>query len=424
MPPAPESPTTTSPQNPGGPGSTHPPSPFATAFFGPMVLTSLVSNIGSWMQGFSEQWVVVVLAGAEAPLWAGRMGFATGLSMLVLTPLTGALGDHFDRRRLLALSQAWLALLALALGLLARTPGGLTLPLLVSFALATGAGLALSGPTLHSLMGDMLPPEQLAAGSGYMSAQFNLSRILGPSLAALTMALVGVAGNFMLNALSFLGVILVALRLPRPVVHPQAAESASYRRVLEACRVRPELRRALVVSIVTGFFAWSYHSFLAVYATRYLHLKAGGTASLMAAFGTGALLGALVVSRDKGQDVWGRLLAAFGGYGLGLLLLALAPYPWVVPPVLFAMGLGQATFSSLLSAVIQRQAPPELRGRINGLYFMAILGLTPLGNLVAGEVAQALGFQGVRWVFGTQALVLLATALALCILRRSEEPGR
>jgi MFS family permease len=173
-----------------------------TPQFAALVITAFVSNTGSWMQSFSEQWVVVGLAGAEAARWSGRLSFALGLAVLVLTPFGGALVDRFDRRRLLAASQIWLAVSAALLGLLALLPGGLTLPRLLAFALATGVGVALAVPALHSLFPDLLPREKLAAASGLMSAQFNLSRMIGPVLAALAIPLVGVAGTFLHNALS------------------------------------------------------------------------------------------------------------------------------------------------------------------------------------------------------------------------------
>jgi len=175
-------------------GSSSSPCIFRQPFFTAFLLSALVSNIGSWMQGFSEQWLVVQLAGSEAPRWAGRLGFASGLAMLVLTPFSGALGDRFDRRRLLAISQLWLSSIALAMGLLGLQAGGLTLTRLVGFAAATGVGFALMSPVLHSLFPDLVKPEQLTAGSGFMSAQFNSSRILGPTLAALVLSVVSVAG--------------------------------------------------------------------------------------------------------------------------------------------------------------------------------------------------------------------------------------
>jgi MFS family permease len=399
------------PPSPRSAGRPAPPPLFRQPAYVALLLTALVSNTGSWMQGFSEQWLVVQLAGAEAPRWTGRLGFASGLAMLVLMPFGGALGDRFDRRRLLALCQGWLAAVALAMGVLALLPGGLTLPRLVIFAAATGVGLGLNGPVLNSLFPSVIPPEQLTSASGYMSAQFNLSRIIGPSLAAMVMAVAGVAGNFLLNAVSFLGLITVAFRLPpsRPV--PKGEQGGSYLQALRRCREDPQLRVVMVLSLFAGTFAWSYHTFVTVYAVRYLHVQAGGAASLLAAYGVGAIVGALYLSRDTGGPVWRRLRVFLGAYGGGLVLIGLLPHHEFSLAVAASLGASHAVFGNLLSVLVQRRAPEAMRGRITALYFMAVLGTTPLGNLAAGEIAQRLGYHGVRWVLGSQGVILIGAAV-------------
>jgi len=393
-----------------GPGTRRQGFLLGTPQFGALVITAFVSNTGSWMQSFSEQWVVVGLAGAEAARWSGRLSFALGLAVLVLTPFGGALVDRFDRRRLLAASQIWLAAMAALLGLLALLPGGLTLPRLLVFALATGIGVALAVPAMHSLFPDLLPREKLAAASGFMSAQFNLSRMIGPALGALAIPFVGVAGTFLLNALSYLGLILLAFRLPGPTQAAQPRETSSYGQALALCRRDPELRLALLLSLVAGAFAWSYHAFVSVYAVRYLQAQASGAASLLACYGAGALLGSFLIARDRGDSPWMRLLWGFALYGLGLVLLGAWPHRLLAPWIVGGMGIAHALFGNLLSVVVQRQAPTALRGRINGLYITAILGLMPIGNLLAGEVAQALGVNGVRWVLGVQGLLMILAA--------------
>ena len=376
-----------------------------------LLMTALVSNVGSWMQGFSEQWLVVQMAGAEAPRWAGRQGFASGFAMLLLIPFAGALGDRFDRRRLLAVSQVWLACIAVMMGTLAWTPGGLTLGRLVAFAAATGVGMALMVPMLNSLLPGVVTRDELTAASGLMSAQFNVSRVVGPTLSAAVLSWWGASGNFFLNALSFLGLIVVSFRRPAPVPERAGAGRGSYAEAWRHCREDRELRVALVLALVVGTFAWSYHTFVTVYAVRYLGAQAHGAAGLLAAYGAGAITGSLLLSRDTGGSPWRRLRMGLAAYGGGLVLVGAWPHDVVTLVVAAGLGGAHAVFGNLLSVAVQHRAPDAMRGRITAIYLMAILGTTPLGNLLAGEVAQALGYHGVRWVLGAQGVLLIGSAV-------------
>jgi predicted MFS family arabinose efflux permease len=375
------------------------------------MLAALVSNIGNWMQMFSEQWFTLLLAGPEAARWSGRLGFAAGLALFLFLPLGGAVADRLDRRQALRLSQFWLMLMAAAMGGLAWD-GHLGLRGLLVFALLSGFGSALSMPLMHSLVGDLVAPSLLPAAMGVMVVQFNVSRVLGPSLAALLFPWAGAAGNFLLNALTFLPLIWVCGRLPR--IAPQVAHTGegSYPEAWAAFRGSRDLTRLLLLAAVSGFFAWTYFPLLPVYGARHLHLGERGVAALLSLFGLGAVVGGLWVARDREHaDRRRRLFLAFAGFGLGLGLLGLFPRPGVAAPVFLALGLAQSTFVSLLAGLIQRQAPERLRGRMNGLYLLAIVGITPFGTLLAGEVAQRLGADGPLWVLGADGLILVGAAV-------------
>ncbi len=386
------------------------------------LLAALASNIGNWVQIFSEQWLVLLLAGSLAPRWAGRMGFASGFAVLIFTPLGGSLADKLDRRKALAAAQFFLMLLALTMGLLAWFHQ-LTLPRLLFFAMASGVGASVSMPMGQSLVGDLVPPEKIPAAFGLMSAQFNLSRIIGPALAAMLFPIVGVAGNFSLNALSFVGLVVVCLRLRLPTAHHEPLRGGSYGQTLRAFLADPQLSALLFMAAVWGFFAWSYFPLLPVFGSRTLGLGERGVAGLLSSFGLGAVLGSLVVARDvSGRDRFPRILIAFGGFGAGLAILGGLPHAPVAFVAMFTMGIFQATGLSLMGGTIQRKIPPGLRGRANAIYLTAIIGITPLGTLLAGEIAQALGSAGPRLVILADGLILLACASGLGLaLRRSRQ---
>lgn len=282
----------------------------------------------------------------------------------------------------------------------------------------------MSMPMGQSLMGDLVPPEKIPAAFGLMSAQFNLSRILGPALAALLFPIIGVAGNFGLNALSFIGLVVVCLRLRLPQTHRHTESGGSYRQSFVAFRTDPQLSALLVMAAIWGFFAWSYFPLLPVFGARTLGLSERGVAGLLSCFGLGAVLGSLVVAHDvSGQDRFPRILLAFAGFGAGLGLLGGLPYRSVAFPAMFIMGVFQATGLSLMSGTIQRKIAPGLRGRANAIYLTAVIGITPFGTLLAGEAAQRLGRQGPRLVILADGLILLASAAWLALgLKRGGGP--
>ncbi|MFN8010102.1 MAG: MFS transporter [Holophagaceae bacterium] len=388
------------------------------------LLAALVSNIGNWMQIFTEQWLTLSLAGPEAARWGGRLAFASGLATLVFIPLGGWIADHLHRPRALAAAQLWLMSLALAMAVLAWK-GRLGLHGLLAFALAGGVGGALAMTLGQSLVADLAEPGLVPAAMGLLGVQFNLSRILGPTVAAFLFPFVGPAGNFALNALTFLPLLAVVARMRRAPPAAKEGEVLSYREGWAAIRGHRGLGMVLVLALVAGIFAWGYFALLPVYGARLLGLGERGVAGLLSMFGTGAVLGGLGVahaSRPPAQRL-GRAVLAFGAAGLCLLVLAAWPDARIAPWAFLAMGLLQATFAGTLSGLVMAWAPAALRGRINAVYLMAIIGVTPFGNLAAGEAAQALGFHGPRWVLAGEGLVLLATAVVATVRRRRIPDG-
>lgn len=385
------------------------------------LLAAFFSNLGGWMQLFTEQWVVLELAGAEAARWGGRLGFASGLAILLFTPFGGTLADRFDRRKALALAQVWLMALALGLGLLALWPGGLTLPRLMGFAVAAGIGAAFTLPMAQGLIGDLVPQEHIPLALGLWSVQFNLSRILGPSLAALLLPVLGPAGNFLLNGLSFLAFIVVVWRLKVDSLPPPPGAPPTYREGLALFRGDPLLRKVFLLSVIAGLFAWPYFSLLPVYGTRYLLVGERGVALLLSAFGCGAVAGGIWVSRHGKREGLGPIVIPFGLFGLGLIALGLFPRFDLACVSLLVMGVAQAGFLNGLGSQVQWQAPAHLRGRANAIYLTAIIGLLPLGNLASGELAQAMGFAGPRWVIAFNGAAMMSGAIWMALNRKETE---
>ncbi len=395
------------------------PGPWATPGFRRYLAAGFVSNLGSFMQIFAESWVVLLLAGSQAARWGGRFSFASGLAMLVFIPMGGWLGDHFDRRKVLILTQVMLSLLALVAGALAWR-GELTMGWLLLLTFLGGTATAAAMPLGHALLSDLVPHEHLSAAMALGGAQFNLARILGPLAAALSFRALGPAGNFMLNSLSFIWIIAVLARLPLKDQPLGERRELGIAEAFKQFRQDPILARILALATCTGIFGWTYFALLPVYGTRYLGFQEGGVAGLLAAFGVGAVFGAIWVLRYP-EPAIRRITYGLMGYGAALLLMALPPPPALATLPLALMGFCASTYATVMSAQVQKRVAPHLRGRASALYMMAIVGLMAPANLTLGELAQALGPQGPLWVLRLDGLVLLGVGL-LAIRGVTEEP--
>ncbi|HJV91221.1 MAG TPA: MFS transporter [Holophagaceae bacterium] len=383
--------------------------PLALPGFAAYLTAGFISNLGSFMQIFAESWVVLLLAGGQAARWGGRFSFASGLAMLLFIPVGGWLGDHFNRRKVLMATQAFLALLALVAAALAWQ-GGLTLPRLLGLAFLGGLATASALPLGHAMLSDLVPQEHLGSAMALGGAQFNLARILGPLAAALSFRALGAAGNFLLNSLSFLWLITVLARLPlRPQTH-EDTRNLGMAEAFRGFRSDPVLARILLMATCSGLFAWTYSALLPVYGTRYLGYREGGVAGLLAAFGVGAVAGAMWVLRHP-EPAGRRITYGFAGYGAGLLLMALPPPPALAGLPLALMGFCASTYATVMSSQVQKRVAPHLRGRASALYMMAIVGTMAPANLILGELAQILGPRGPLWVLRLDGLVMLGVGL-------------
>lgn len=374
------------------------------------VISAFVSNIGTHMQSYSEQWLVYLQSHHptatqdEAARWAGRISGASGLGVFIATPIGGWIADHWRRGRSLASTQFGLAVLALVMALLAWQ-GQLTLHGLVACALLGGLCAGIMIPLQLSVVGRLQPDN--ASLFGLMQVQWNLSRILGPLVGATLFLMFGAAGNFLLNSLSFVPLIAVILRLADPPPSGEAHASTSYKEAFSALR-GPALRRVMITAAFFGLLGWTLLIFAPVYGARYLGLHARGVAGLIACFGLGAVLsGIAVATRRLGRDTRVGLLQGLVCFASGLTLMAF-PHVLLTPMVLLLAGFGSGLSVTCLGSRVRELAPPSLLGRVNAIYALAIVGLSPLGTLSAGEVAQWLGPSGPRGVLGVQGLILLA----------------
>ncbi len=371
-----------------------------------------ISLTGSWMQGVAQRWLVYELTGSEALL--GIVNALHALPVSVLAPVSGAVADRWEKRRILLGVQITAASIAFSLWLLTATKWVAVWHLLV---LSFGLGLvrAFDVPTRQSFWVELVGKEDLMSAITLNSASVNLSRILGPSLAGLIIAKFGTAVCFLLNALSFLAPMVALLRMP-PTPVASSRRQALGESLLEGWRYLRTNRTVLRLLLLVG--AWSlfggqFDVLLPALADKVLGVREKGYGFLVASIGVGAVLGAITAASLEGRLPRGRLV----GFGsliavLGLIATAfVGSFPWALLS-LAMIGFGMVTQNATANTLVQTLTPDSLRGRVMGVYSFVFIGLAPLGSLFFGFLGQWLGVAN-AFVLGALCFALAATALLL-----------
>jgi len=377
----------------------------------------MVSVVGSWMQTVAVGALIVAHTGRAT--WAVVIAAGGFLPIGLLSPVGGALADRIPRRAALVVGNLLAGAVALAIALLVAagrdSPGVLTLLVTVQ-----GSVSAMVGPFQQAILPDLVPPSEFLAAVSLNSAQFNLGRVVGPALAGVTIAAFGYPVAFVANAASFLAVVValffVHLSPPSGNVD-QIGLLASLRIGARAAFAEPGCRAAIGTIAIVALLASPFIALVPVMAHHLTHTGARGIASatglLTTAQGVGAVAGALAIAPLASRFGRGRVLTA----SLAVLPPVLVLYGFtsslaLALPALFVVGLVYISVLSGLSTVVQLRAPTEVRGRVLSLYLVALGVSYPIGSLVQGPLADALGLAWTTAGAGALlAIVLVATRL-------------
>lgn len=373
-----------------------------------------LSNIGTWMQSVAQGWLVLRLS--DSALLLGLVGFAGSIPTLVLAPLAGVAADRLDRRKLLLATQSTQMVCAFALA--AATFGGfVSVPLVAAVAVVNGVANALTVPSHQSLFLDLVGREDLTNAIALNSMQFNLSRIVGPALAGLTIAVLGEAACFALNGISFVAILFPLATLPPLPAARRRARSAwiDLRSGLRFARRHPMIPQLLALTAAVAVFGTPAVTMAPLFARRILGVGPEGLGGMLSAVGIGAVATALWMAfagdfRRKGASV----LIACSGFALSLFGFGLSRSYGLSLACLALLGGSMTSMASLVNTLLQKSAPHRMRGRVISLYALAWLGLVPLGNLQAGIVAERFGAPAALLV---GAACITMTLLVLRILR-------
>jgi MFS family permease len=371
----------------------------------------LVSLAGTWMQNVALAWLVLELS--DSALAVGALAFWRFVPFTVFGLAAGVLADRVDSRRLVMATQASAMGVSLVLAVVSLT-GTATLPVVYVLAALGGIALAFDAPGRQSLTFQLVGPRELPNAVALNAGLFNGSRVVGPAIAGVIIAVAGTGICFVLNAISFLAVLAALALLRTSELHqverdPTARLVDGTRRALAFVRHDPELRLVLVVVTIVSTVGFNFHVLVPLLAAETLRVGPEGFGLLSATFGLGALVGALVTATFR-EASW-RLFSV-GGAGFGLLALALAPVQSAVLAGILLFGAGAAftLFTANANALVQLGAPDRLRGRLIGLYLFAFAGVAPVGGLFAGWLAEVGGTPLAFAVAGATSIVTVAVA--------------
>ena len=346
-------------------------------------LGAFISNVGTWMETIAVGVYVTESTGRAG--WTGTVAALMYLPTLVLGPVAGALADRIDRRRLLSwLTTAQIAL-AVVLAVLAFT-GRLSVPTVAVLAFLAGCVNALVSPVYSSLLAELVPAEDLLSALSLSSAQYNLGRIIGPTLAALAMAAGGLALAFVCNAASFVAV-LVSLRLVR--LPPRAEHDGTtelWGEIVIGFRVAREdagIRTALLLTCLISVLVAPFIALIPVYAITVFHHGATGTSLLATAQGVGAIAAAVLTGTLA--DRWGRRrLVSRMTLTLGVVAIAywLVPHFWMAVVLLALLGGAYLATLTGVNATCMSRVSRLLQARVSSLYTM-VLGVGYAVGLLA-----------------------------------------
>jgi MFS family permease len=353
---------------------------------------TFISNVGSWMQVTALGWLVLRLTGSAGLL--GLASFAGSAPALVLTLYAGVLADSIDQRRLLLATQIGLAIFAGTLAVLVQVDAIVFWQILL-LAVLSGVANALAGPAFQAIIPALVDRSALGNAIALNSAQFNLARIIGPAVAGILIGLAGEAVSFWVNALSFLAVIvaLIAIRMPteQSIERSRAGLWANLGEGLGYVRHQRPLLALLVLSVAPAILVLPYLALMPIFASE-LGIGAAGLGLLTASVGVGALAGALVVAFRRRGGANGRTLAiGLAFMAVSVAVFALSRVELVTCLALAVLGGAQVAYYTSTNTLIQLLSPGRLRGRIMSIYVLTSIGVSPLGSLLAGGVAQVAG---------------------------------
>jgi MFS family permease len=353
-------------------------------------LGQIVSLVGTWMQSVAQSWLVYRLTGSSFLL--GLVGFCGQIPVFLMAPLGGMLADRHNRHRMVIATQTSSMLLAFLLAALTLL-GHIKVWEIMVLATLLGVVNAFDIPTRQAFVVEMIQPQDLINAIALNSSMVNAARMIGPAVAGLTVAAVGEGWCFLFNGVSYIAVI-AGLLMMNITSKPRQARHSGVKSVVEGFRWVAHtgpIRALLLLLGLVSLTGMPYAVLLPVFADRILHHGARGLGLLMAAAGTGALSGTLLLAAKQGVRGLGKwITVAASCFGLALIFFSFSRSFLLSLTLLFPAGFCMIIQMASSNTLIQTMVPDELRGRVMAVYSMMFMGMAPFGALAAGTAAQHL----------------------------------
>ena len=376
-------------------------------------LGAFTSTTGTWMATVAQGWVVLTMTNSAFLL--GVDGFLATGPMLFFSLFGGVIADRVSRRKIMLYSQYLQMTFAFILAALIFS-GNVKVWHIFLISFLTGSTQSFSGPAYISLLPLLVRREDVPNAVAMNSMQFNLARVVGPVLAGIALAAWGAAICFAVNGLSFVAVIIALLLIRVPAARPAHERSGLMAEMKEGFRFvahRPRLLRLTFLAFCGTFLGMPIVTFLPVVAKSIFNLGANGYAWMMTTYGVGSVTGAVIVAATAHEARKGRL-ALLLQLAFACLLIAFAVSRSLALSLLIGFFAGACVVAviALYSSLVQLTTSDEMRGRVMSIFMLAFRGGMPLGNLIAGIVAE-------RWsisiALGVNGAILAAVALVFIV---------
>jgi MFS family permease len=355
------------------------------------------------MQNIAQGWLVLKLT--NSAFWLGLVGFCSSIPILLFALIGGVIADHVNKRKLLMVTQSAMMVFAFAMAVLTWLHR-INVETIALLALSTGIAMSLNTPTYQALVPQLLPRQDLTNGIALNSAQFNMSRVIGPTLGGFAMALVGEGGNFFLNGLSFLAVLIALTRInyhdPALAGGAGAAHGnegrvwdpregqiwTKMREGFHYVAAHQQMSSLILLIAIGSLLALPYLTFVPYFARDVLHTGEPGLGILMACSGAGAFAGAITIAwashlRRRGLFV----VRSSIGFFVSIIAFTFSRNFYLSGFLLMCAGYCMIISAATVNSLLQHLAADHMRGRTMSIYSTAFLGLPPIGCLIAGSLS-------------------------------------